>query len=96
VKPAADVLFTSAAQAFHGRLASVVLTGTGSDGAAGTRAVLASGGLTFAQDPATAQYSGMPEAAIATGAVQHRLPLAKLAAALERAVLLGRRELVHA
>jgi two-component system chemotaxis response regulator CheB len=96
VKPAADVLFSSAAQAFRGRLASVVLTGTGSDGAAGTRAVLASGGLTFAQDPSTAQYTGMPAAAIATGAVQHTLPLARLAEALVRAAVQGRRDLVHA
>ncbi len=96
VKPAADVLFTTAAQAFHGRMASVVLTGTGSDGAAGTRSVLASGGLTFAQDPATAQYDGMPTAAIATGAVRRILPLTKLAADLERAVVHGRGDLVHA
>lgn len=96
LKPAADVLFTTAAQAFRGRVASVVLTGTGSDGAAGTRAVRASGGITFAQEPSTAQFAGMPAAAIATGAVQRTMPLAALPAALERAVLRGRRELIHA
>ncbi len=90
VKPSVDVLFESAAEAFGRRLASVVLTGTGADGATGTRAVRDHGGATFAQDPETAEFRGMPEAASATGAVDHVLPLGALAGALDGLVSRGR------
>jgi chemotaxis response regulator CheB len=46
--------------------------------------VRARGGLTVAQDPADAEKPTMPEAAIATGAVQHVLPLAEIAELLAR------------
>jgi two-component system CheB/CheR fusion protein len=45
----------------------VILSGTGSDGARGIAAIQAAGGRTFAQDPATAEHCGMPQAAIDTG-----------------------------
>jgi two-component system, chemotaxis family, protein-glutamate methylesterase/glutaminase len=96
LRPAADVLFASAADAFGGRVASVVLSGTGSDGALGTRAVRDQGGITFAQDPDSAQFGGMPAAAIDTGAVQHVLPLDELPAALQLAIARGRGDDVHA
>lgn len=48
---------------------AIILSGTGTDGAAGIKAVKEKYGLVIAQDPANAQYNGMPEAALATGAV---------------------------
>ncbi|RPI22915.1 MAG: chemotaxis protein CheB, partial [Acidobacteria bacterium] len=59
-----DAFFCSLAGDQQQRAVAVVLSGTGSDGAAGLRAVKAAGGLTFAQDPETAQYDGMPQSAI--------------------------------
>ncbi len=60
----------------------IVLSGTGSDGALGIAAVKQHGGKTFAQLPADARYESMPAAAIATGLVDHVLPVAEIPAAL--------------
>jgi len=51
----------------------IVLSGTGSDGVAGLRAIQAAGGFTFAQKPETAKYDGMPRSAIDAGVVDHVL-----------------------
>jgi two-component system chemotaxis response regulator CheB len=90
VKPSADVLFESAALAWGGHVASVVLSGSGSDGAAGTRAIHEHGGLTLVQDPREAEFSSMPEAAIATGYVERMLPVAEIVRTLRSAILQGR------
>jgi two-component system chemotaxis response regulator CheB len=74
-KPAADVLFRSAAESFKEHVISVVLTGMGCDGAAGTRAIHEMGGITLAQDEATSLIYGMPKAAAETGCVDIVLPL---------------------
>ena len=58
---------------------AVILSGTASDGAAGVEAVKREGGIALAQDPSTAKYKGMPESAIATGAVDFVLPIPLLA-----------------
>lgn len=76
-EPAAEVMPKPSINAFFGSLAedrgedaiAVVLSGTGSDGALGVRAIKASGGLVFAQDPASAKYAGMPQSAIETECV---------------------------
>ena len=60
-KPSVDRLLTSAAHAYGEQLIAVILTGTGSDGAAGARAVKAAGGAVIIENPATAAYPGMPE-----------------------------------
>jgi two-component system CheB/CheR fusion protein len=60
-----DFFFRSLAHAAQQRTIGVVLSGTGSDGAAGLREIKGAGGITFAQDPPTAKYDGMPRAAIA-------------------------------
>ena len=49
------------------RAIGVVLSGTGRDGTEGLRAIQAAGGITFAQDPSTAQFDEMPRSAIAAG-----------------------------
>lgn len=61
-KPTINRLFSSAAEAFGERLIAVILSGAGSDGADGARLVKAAGGTVLIQDPATAEYPGMPQA----------------------------------
>lgn len=68
-KPSIDIFFTSMAQEYKHNAIAVILSGTGSDGAQGIKAVKNAGGFTLAQDPATAKYDGMPQAAIHTGMV---------------------------
>ncbi|MEB3320317.1 MAG: chemotaxis protein CheB [Cyanobium sp.] len=65
--PSIDLLFTSLADHWGDRAVAVVLSGTGSDGACGLRAVAASGGLTLVQSPESARFDGMPRAALALG-----------------------------
>ncbi|MFN5464495.1 MAG: chemotaxis protein CheB [Cyanobacteriota bacterium] len=65
--PSIDLLFESLASDCGERAVAVVLSGTGSDGACGLRAVGASGGLTLVQSPASALFDGMPRAAISLG-----------------------------
>ena len=74
-RPSIDVLFESAADTYGDRLIAVVLTGANDDGADGVRLVKRRGGVTIAQDPRDAVRREMPEAAIATGAIDHVLPL---------------------
>ena len=64
------------------RAIGVVLSGTGSDGTLGLCEIKAAGGLTFAQDESTAQHGGMPQSAIASGAVDLVLPPEQIAARL--------------
>jgi two-component system, chemotaxis family, protein-glutamate methylesterase/glutaminase len=90
VRPSADVLFQSGAGAFPGRVIGVVLTGTGSDSNMGVRAIDQAGGTVIAQDPASAEFAGMPQAAIATGAVEQVLPLEEIGPALVGLVSRGR------
>jgi two-component system chemotaxis response regulator CheB len=74
-KPAADLLFKSAAEYYGPALISLVLTGMGCDGAEGTRAVKAAGGLTMAQDEQSSMIYGMPRAAWETGCVDMAVAL---------------------
>jgi two-component system CheB/CheR fusion protein len=62
----------------------VILSGAGSDGALGLQAIKEAGGITFAQEPATAAYPSMPEAAEAATHVDFVLPPALIAAELAR------------
>jgi len=78
----ADRTMASAADAFGPRVLAVVLTGRLSDGAAGARAVRRAGGRVLAQEPSDAEAPGMPSAALATGCVEHVLPLRLVASAL--------------
>lgn len=58
---------------------AVILSGTASDGTLGARAVKAEGGITFAQDPSTAKFDGMPRSAIASGVIDFVLPPERIA-----------------
>ncbi|MCD9874272.1 chemotaxis protein CheB [Streptomyces guryensis] len=82
VRPSADLLFESVAGAYGARAIACVLTGTGRDGAMGVDAVKSRGGTVIAQDPATAEFRGMPEAAVGTGTVDFVLPLEEIAAVI--------------
>jgi two-component system CheB/CheR fusion protein len=62
----------------------VVLSGMGSDGTLGLQAIEAAGGITFAQEPSTAQNEGMPVSAIAAGVVDFVLSPERIAGELER------------
>jgi len=81
-KPAADLLFKSAAEVYGDSLISVVLTGMGADGAEGTRIVKQAGGITIAQDESSSMIYGMPLAAVETGCVDMVLPLSDIASKL--------------
>ena len=81
-RPSIDRLFASVAETYGSRALAVVLSGTGMDGADGVRAIRAHGGITIAQDPASAAHGGMPRAAIATRCVDHVLPLETIGPAL--------------
>ncbi|MFB6103008.1 MAG: chemotaxis-specific protein-glutamate methyltransferase CheB [Haloplanus sp.] len=74
VRPAADVTMRSAAETVDGPLIGVVLTGMGSDGAAGVEAIHDAGGYVLAQDEASSAVFGMPKRAIELGCVDDVLP----------------------
>ncbi|MGY6025245.1 chemotaxis protein CheB [Streptomyces spinosirectus] len=82
VRPSADLLFESVAGAYGPQAIACVLTGTGRDGAMGVDAVKSRGGTVIVQDPATAEFKGMPEAAVGTGTVDFVLPLEEIAAVI--------------
>ncbi|HWY74584.1 MAG TPA: chemotaxis protein CheB, partial [Verrucomicrobiae bacterium] len=71
---AVDILFKSLAGDLKSRAIGVVLSGTGSDGSQGLAEIKAAGGITFAQDEASAKYSGMPVSAVQSGCVDFVLP----------------------
>jgi two-component system, chemotaxis family, CheB/CheR fusion protein len=66
-----DILFRSLAEEYVERAAGVVLSGTGSDGMRGVRALKEAGGLVVVQDPATAKFDGMPRSAASGGLADH-------------------------
>jgi two-component system, chemotaxis family, CheB/CheR fusion protein len=76
-----DLFFRSMA-ARHGDGYAVILTGAGSDGTIGVRAVKEAGGIILVHDPDEAEYPSMPRSAIATGLADFILPLRELAARL--------------
>lgn len=80
-----DLFFRSLAEQ-HGDGCAVILTGAGSDGAVGVRAVKESGGIILVQDPSEAEFPSMPRAAIATGIADFILPVREIAQRLAELV----------
>lgn len=74
----------SLAEQRKSRAIGIVLSGTGTDGSLGLEDIKAEGGITFAQDPASAKYDGMPRSAIASGCVDFVLPAKEIAQELQR------------
>ncbi|MGC8862147.1 MAG: CheB methylesterase domain-containing protein [Armatimonadota bacterium] len=81
-----DAVMTSAAQVFGPTVVSVLLTGLGSDGREGMRAVRNAGGFTIAQDEATSVVHSLPASAIEAGIVHEVLPLWSIADRIEAIV----------
>ena len=77
-----DFFFRSLAQDHHARAIGIVLSGTGSDGAQGIRAIKGEGGMAMAQNSESTQYDGMPRSAVATGLVDFVLAPAEMPAQL--------------
>ncbi|HET7150674.1 MAG TPA: chemotaxis protein CheB [Candidatus Acidoferrum sp.] len=74
----------SLAEERKSRAIGIVLSGTGADGSLGVTDIKGEGGITFAEDPASAKYDGMPRSAIASGCVDFVLPPRGIAKELER------------
>ena len=83
-KPAVDPLFTSAIDVWQGGILAVVLTGMGSDGMRGGKAIVAAGGSVIAQDEASSVVWGMPGAAANAGICAAVMPLDQIAPKLVR------------
>jgi two-component system CheB/CheR fusion protein len=77
-----DFLLLSLAKSYGPRSVCVVLSGTGADGSAGLKAIKAAGGLVIAEEPAEADYDGMPRSAILTGDVDLVLRIGAMPAAI--------------
>lgn len=74
-----DAFFRTLAEDQGERAICIILSGTGSDGTLGVKAVKSAGGLTMAQDEQQAKHSGMPHSAIESGMVDFTLPVEKMA-----------------
>lgn len=78
-RPSADYLFESAGLAYGTELVAVIMTGMGSDGAAGLATAHAQGAYVIAQDDTTSVVYGMAAEAVRRGAVDEILPLDRIA-----------------
>src|ERR1035437_7345208 len=79
-----DRFLRSLAEECGSRAIGVILSGAGTDGAAGIQAIKAAGGVTFAQDQYTAKFASMPQAAVATNCVDFVLSPERIAVELVR------------
>ena len=95
VRPAADRLFRSVAEAFGPAAVGVVLTGMGRDGSAGLAAIRSAGGAAIVQDAATAAINGMPQSALDTCGADLVVPLDQVAEAITRLLGEQRRSLLR-
>jgi len=77
-RPSVDVLFDSVAEAAGAHGIGIILTGMGTDGAAGLKKIRRNGGYTIGQDERSSVVYGMPMAAYLTGAVGTQLPLYRI------------------
>ncbi len=81
-RTAFDVFLRSLAEECGERAIAIVLSGTGSDGSEGVKAVKSKGGFVIVQEPSEAAFDGMPKSAIQTGQADCILPVAEMPAAL--------------
>ncbi|PKN27926.1 MAG: chemotaxis protein CheR [Deltaproteobacteria bacterium HGW-Deltaproteobacteria-22] len=77
-----DFFFRSLAQDLRDRAIAIVLSGSGSDGTLGVRAIKGEGGMVMVQSPSSTEYDSMPRSALATGLVDYELPPSEMPAHL--------------
>ena len=77
-----DILFRSLAHDLRERAIGIVLSGTGSDGTLGVRAIKGESGMVMVENPDSAEYDGMPRSVIATGLADYELPPSEMPARL--------------
>jgi two-component system, chemotaxis family, protein-glutamate methylesterase/glutaminase len=85
-RPAVDVLFRSVARTFGPHALGIVLTGMGSDGAKGSKAICDAGGEVMVQDEESSVVWGMPGAVVAAGLTDEIYPIQKIVAEIVRRV----------
>jgi two-component system, chemotaxis family, protein-glutamate methylesterase/glutaminase len=83
-KPSVDVLFRTAAQAYGEEVIGIILTGMGSDGLSGSRAIVEAGGIVVAQDAASSAVWGMPRSVVQEGLAHAVLSLNSMGPAVCR------------
>jgi two-component system chemotaxis response regulator CheB len=83
-RPAADVLFRTAAEVYGAGVLAVVMTGMGADGMAGCQLIRSRGGSVLAQDQASSTVWGMPGAVVNAGLAHKVLPLQGIASEILR------------
>lgn len=81
-----DAFMRSLAEDQSERAVGIILSGTGTDGTLGLRAILGAGGISLVQEPASAKYDGMPASAIGAGYATHILPPEKMPQVLLAAI----------
>lgn len=94
-KPSVDRFFMSLADDRKDFAIGIILSGTGSDGAHGIKAIMAAGGVSIAQDPASAKYDSMPNAAVRIGRTDLVLPPMEIANQLNSIVQWPREPIVE-
>lgn len=94
-KPSVDRFFMSLAEDREDKCIAIVLSGTGSDGAHGIKAIKAAGGITIAQEPRSAKYDSMPNAAIRTGGADLVLPPVEIAVQLSSLISRPRASIIE-
>jgi len=82
-RPSIDLLFESVAGMYGSRSIGVILSGSNRDGAVGIRAIKEAGGTTLAQDPTSAEFKTMPQAAISTGCIDFVVAIGGIADAVK-------------
>ena len=90
-RPSIDIMFGSVAATYGENAIGVILSGSNRDGSDGIAAIRGAGGVTVAQDPATAEYRIMPQAAIDTGCIDMVVPISQIGKAISTLVLEGRK-----
>ena len=87
VRPSADLLFESTAASYKDRAVAVVLSGSGLDGSMGVKAIKKMGGTVIVEDEHSAEFPGMPAAALKATSVDFVLPLEEIPGALMKLVV---------
>jgi two-component system chemotaxis response regulator CheB len=89
-RPAIDTTFDSVVKAYGSKVIGVILSGTGRDGSEGLRKIKQAGGFAIIEDPVTARFRAMPDAAVSASSADCIVPLKDIAPLLLRLSSLAR------